>query len=710
MSNADALGRMTAQNYGSVTVSAAGTSVQNVEVTLASHGSLTGSLELQSGSRLGGQGTLHGNVVNRGLVYPGNHLVVQGDYRQDAGGRLEIELRGLLPIVEHDLLSVTGQAVLDGVLDVKTVSFTPVAGDSFRVLEFAAREGLFATYDTHGVTLTPEVSSTDLTLVAGFSSGPAVVRLSANDSAALSEPPFIELAFDEPVDPATLTVGDLTIVGPQGPAVFSAPVAVSPRSDVFRVLLNTDTFASGNYQVTLGPDVRDFAGNWMNQDEDLFNGEPIEDVFTGQVWVALPDLRLESPYLGATEALLGDSLEVGWTVRNAGQAAAGGDWQDEVWLSTDAAWDAGDWLLHVEPVGSDSPLGVQATYERRVFVVPPISADLPAGTYHVLVRADGQQAIYEELETNNVLSLGTVALSFPPLPDLHAAAVTTPVDGQPGQFVTIAWRVSNAGTGPAAGPWVDRVFLSADGNLAGATLLGSSVRSADLAAGDEYTRALSLQLPARGDADYFVIVVTDADDAVYEGLDEAANQRAANDRLRLRHADLTPTILTAPSTAVSGDTVTVSWQTANVGTTATLGDWTERIYLSSDAQRSGEDRLLGERRISGPLAAATAVTLEADVVLPLDVEGNLYLLVATDALGEIWETGGETNNVAAQPVQIDLLPYADLAVTAVAAPQQVIGDPATVRVDWTVENQGLGPGHTGVWTDAVVLSAGRYSR
>ncbi|MCU0870895.1 MAG: putative Ig domain-containing protein, partial [Pirellulaceae bacterium] len=703
--NADVRSQMTARNYGSVTVSPAGTSVQNVEVTLSRLGSLAGSLELQSGSRLGGQGTLYGNVVNRGLVYPGNHLVVQGDYRQSAGGRLEIELRGLLPIVEHDLLTVTGQAQLDGVLDAKTVSFTPVAGDSFRVLEFAAREGLFASYDTHGVTLTPEVSSTDLTLVAGFSSGPAVVRLSANDSAALSEPPFIELAFDEPVDPATLTVDDLTIAGPQGPAVFSAPVAVSPRSDVFRVLLDTDTFASGDYQVTLGPDVRDFAGNRMNQDEDLFNGEAIEDVFTGQVVVALPDFRLESPLLGASEGLLGDPLEVGWTVRNAGQAAAGGDWQDEVWLSADAAWDAGDWLLHAEPVGSDSPLGVQATYERLVFVVPPISADLPAGTYHVLVRADGLQAIYEELETNNVLSLGTVALSFPPLPDLHAAAVTTPVDGQPGQFVTIAWRVSNAGTGPAAGPWVDRVFLSADGNLAGATLLGSSVRSADLAAGDEYTRALSLQLPARGDADYFVILVTDADGAVYEGLDEAANQRAADDRLRLRHADLTPTILTAPSTAVSGDTVTVSWQTANVGTTATLGDWTERIYLSSDAQRSGEDRLLGERRISGPLAAASDVTLEADVVLPLDAEGNLYLLVVTDSLGEIWETGGETNNVAAQAVQIDLLPYADLAVIAVAAPAQVIGDPATVRVDWTVENQGLGPGHTGVWTDAVVLSA-----
>ena len=47
---------------------------------------------------------------------------------------------------------------------------------------------------------------------------------------------------------------------------------------------------------------------------------------------------------------------------------------------------------------------------------------------------------------------------------------------------------------------------------------------------------------------------------------------------------------------------------------------------------------------------------------------------------------------------------ADLAVTAVTAPQQVIGDPASVTVSWTVENQGLGESDVSSWTDSVVLS------
>ena len=55
-------------------------------------------------------------------------------------------------------------------------------------------------------------------------------------------------------------------------------------------------------------------------------------------------------------------------------------------------------------------------------------------------------------------------------------------------------------------------------------------------------------------------------------------------------------------------------------------------------------------------------------------------------------------------MEVELAPYADLAVSAVAAPQQIIGDPADLTVSWTVANQGTGAGPVDTWTDAVILS------
>ena len=50
------------------------------------------------------------------------------------------------------------------------------------------------------------------------------------------------------------------------------------------------------------------------------------------------------------------------------------------------------------------------------------------------------------------------------------------------------------------------------------------------------------------------------------------------------------------------------------------------------------------------------------------------------------------------------MPPPDLAVTAFAAEQMTIGDPASIDVSYTVENQGLGNPRVDNWDDAIVLS------
>ena len=75
---------------------------------------------------------------NDGINAPGNSaglLTYLINYNPSSTGVLEIELGGLTPGSGHDQLAVTGNAVLNGTIDVSvTGSFIPAAGDSFVVL------------------------------------------------------------------------------------------------------------------------------------------------------------------------------------------------------------------------------------------------------------------------------------------------------------------------------------------------------------------------------------------------------------------------------------------------------------------------------------------------------------------------------------------------------------------------------------------------
>jgi hypothetical protein len=64
---------------------------------------------------------------------------VDGDYTQTTTGTLAIEIGGLAPASEYDQLVVSGDAVLDGIIDVSLIDgFIPLPGQQFQVLSAAA--------------------------------------------------------------------------------------------------------------------------------------------------------------------------------------------------------------------------------------------------------------------------------------------------------------------------------------------------------------------------------------------------------------------------------------------------------------------------------------------------------------------------------------------------------------------------------------------
>jgi len=74
-----------------------------------------------------------------------------GWYSQGPGATLQIELGGLSPGSQYDVLNVAGNALLDGKLVVKTINaFPPALGQTFTILNCAARSGAFSTLSVVG--------------------------------------------------------------------------------------------------------------------------------------------------------------------------------------------------------------------------------------------------------------------------------------------------------------------------------------------------------------------------------------------------------------------------------------------------------------------------------------------------------------------------------------------------------------------------------
>lgn len=130
----------------------------------------SGTLNLASAT-LRGEGTVFGNLQNsNGVVSPGDFgtgvLSINGNYTQDSGGRLDLEIDNGIPEgtpLDFDQLAVTGSVSVAGIANIVRVnSANPGPGDTLDLLTYSGVGGSFTTEnlppqfaDTHELQLTP---------------------------------------------------------------------------------------------------------------------------------------------------------------------------------------------------------------------------------------------------------------------------------------------------------------------------------------------------------------------------------------------------------------------------------------------------------------------------------------------------------------------------------------------------------------------------
>ena len=146
------------QTAGATTLWSAGSTL---EVASGQHVRIDGGL-------LQGFGTIQGDLINAGTVHPGDGpgiLSVIGNYTQNAGGILDIQIGGVTPGIDFSVLSVSGLAALNAgsILDVSLLNgFTPTSNETFVILTSGGLSGMFTdnTITLGNVTFTVEYSPT----------------------------------------------------------------------------------------------------------------------------------------------------------------------------------------------------------------------------------------------------------------------------------------------------------------------------------------------------------------------------------------------------------------------------------------------------------------------------------------------------------------------------------------------------------------------
>jgi len=453
-------------------------------------------------------------------------------------------------------------------------------------------------------------------------------------------------------------------------------------------------------------------------------GTYANNTYTQKVTISkrnLPDLSvasLDAPASATADQMIDvivrvDNVGTGSTVENS--------WMDAVYLSETKVPDGtAVSLKEVMHRGNIAPDGsYTVTFSVR------IPADC-VGTYYLFAETDSRHHLTEAGDrTNNTTPCAVIEISPRIASDLQVVEATSSgIDAAAGAVLAINWTVANTGEGTVDRGWRDSVYLSTSAEN---PFEGQSVRLENIShdvilePGESLDVSRNVILSGRLNASYYIYVVTDIDDAVYEGDNETNNFRKVAlitvnedgeeekieesiDLVFTQVSDLEVVSITVPEEAEAGEPVEIGWKVTNNAELQTnSSSWTDTVYLAAEDDELLDGIVLGEITHRGHLNPGESYEASASFDLPITLSGSYRIKVAADRRGSVYDENRENNELVSEDVlyiheatpvdfRVELDPISETVTT---------GQPLTVS--WEVINQSEAAAE-GKWFDSVYLA------
>ncbi|MBN8557208.1 MAG: hypothetical protein J0L74_05970, partial [Burkholderiales bacterium] len=465
--------------------------------------------------------------------------------------------------------------------------------------------------------------------------------------------------------------------------------------------------------------------------EFIYGGD--NQVLAGKVQVDLApsaDLVVQS-ITAPADAREGETIQIGWTVLNQGEAAADADIFDTLEL-----FKPGDASARPVSLGSfrySGGLEAGKFYTRTERVVLPARLE---GAWAVRITTNVGARVFElgtRAANNSLLDDQVLQVSTLPRPDVQVATIAAPDTITAGSGFGVSYQIVNRGTVGTSGRWNDKVYLSLDNRFSGDDLLLDTVanpQALDPQGGAYSAATKTVSVPTRYQGQAYILVIADGDNQLDEHPNDANNLAARAIFIDpYPPADLVASAVSAPAQALYGTEIEVRFTVTNDGVNATdKTTWVDSVWLARDATRPTpglKDDLgqvignggifLGSAVHVGALAKGESYEAVIKVRIPAQIESGRYFITPwTDAYDAVLEdtftpnpddpAEFDSNNYKARAIDIlgnPPLPLPDLQVISVTADATGSVD-APFTVSWTVQNRDDGSADN--WVDTVYVS------
>lgn len=519
--------------------------------------------------------------------------------------------------------------------------------------------------------------------------------------------PDIEVRVGEPEDKLIGTYPNLTALAPGQSYTQTRTIPLPPNMiGTFFIFVVTDALDAlfinpgpGGFQIPYSPPpylvAYSHGGSGVNLVREVSDSGPYHDnFFYTPVTFPIPPLpELQVTAVAAPiSSFSGQAVTVNWRVENFGSASTQEIlWHDKIYLSADQSLDAADPLLKtVQHVGRLDP---DSSYQTNTTVTLP---NFISGPHYILVHTDAMNVNYEHaFDENNITSSDTLNIILTPPPDLVVTNITVTDTASNAQDIMVRWTVQNQGaTPPLATSWSDRIYLSehATLNTSNAHMVGvESTSPTSFQPGQTYTLQRNIRIPAHINGPYYLFIHTDQQNQVFESLGDTNNITRRSTPITIISPDLSPGNLTVPPVDSTGDELSYTWITRNLGPGSLQNQsWADRLFVSFTPlyQPSVSQQLQSVRRSSAIPAGGTISSSNVFRIPANYGEGTYYLHSFNDALAEVFENGMDNNNVSSVAAFIQVV-RPDLTVRNIQFPVSA-GSGKPLNLSYTVNNIGSG--------------------